>query len=72
MVNILVRDLGDDVIERLDQLAADLGLSRNEFLKRQMTILARERGRVTKEGLKRLSYLARDALDEEIMRGAWR
>ena len=35
MPNILIRDLSQEAIDRIDTAAADLGLSRNEYLRRK-------------------------------------
>ena len=36
MPNILIRDLSQDAVDRIDAAAADLGLSRNEYLRRKL------------------------------------
>jgi hypothetical protein len=33
MPNILIRDLSQEAVDRIDAAAADLGLSRNEYLR---------------------------------------
>ena len=72
MTNILVRDLDPAVVEQIDRYAAELVLSRNELLRRRLTALATECPRkLTRKGLERLSYLTRDLLDDDVMRGAW-
>ena len=35
MPNILIRDLSQEAVDRIDAAAADLGLSRNEYLRRK-------------------------------------
>ena len=73
MTDILIRDIEPDDLERLDQRARELGLSRNEFLRREINQIARRyEGKITVEDLQRAAYLARDLLDEEVMRGAWK
>ena len=72
MTNILIRDLDPEDLERLDRQAADLGLSRNELVRRNLTDLARRSPRtVTVEDMSRAAHLSRDLLDEDVMRGAW-
>ncbi|MGL5928340.1 MAG: type II toxin-antitoxin system VapB family antitoxin [Dermatophilaceae bacterium] len=41
MADIVIRDVDDDDVARIDQRARRLGLSRNEFLRR--TVLRRHR-----------------------------
>lgn len=36
MTNVLIRGLSDAAVERIDAEAAELGLSRNEFLRRRL------------------------------------
>ena len=72
MTDILIRDVPTRDIERLDQRAKELGLSRNEFLRRELSLVAQASGRkITREDWQRFAYLARDLLDEDVMRGAW-
>jgi hypothetical protein len=72
--DILIRDLPDHVIASIDANARRLGLSRNEYLRRQLAGEANaeaRRGKVTAEDLKRLSSLVSDIIDPEVMAGAW-
>lgn len=72
MTDILIRDVPDDVVAAIDAKAARLGLSRAEYLRRA---LERERkparGPVSSEHLRRLSSLAADLDDPDVMTGAW-
>jgi hypothetical protein len=71
MTDILIRDVPDDVLAAIDANARRQGLSRADYLRRQ---LARERvgdRTVTVEDLKRSAEIYRDGLDPEVMRGAW-
>ena len=72
MSDVLIRDVPDDVLAVIDQRAAGQGLSRSEYLRRQ---LSQDAGRsevtVTLADLQRLSELARDVEDPEVMRQAW-
>ena len=40
MSNLLIRDLDDDVLLRLTKMAKAKGVSRSEFLREQLTLLA--------------------------------
>ncbi|TDO49622.1 ribbon-helix-helix CopG family protein [Kribbella sp. VKM Ac-2571] len=72
MSDVLIRDVPDDVLAVIDKRAASQGLSRSEYLRRQ---LSQEAGRsevtVTLADFQRLSELARDLEDPEVMRQAW-
>ncbi|NUR95751.1 MAG: ribbon-helix-helix protein, CopG family [Kribbellaceae bacterium] len=72
MSDVLIRDVPDDVLAVIDQRAAGQGLSRSEYLRRQ---LSQEAGRstvtVTRADFQRFSELARDLKDPEVMRQAW-
>ncbi|TDW65584.1 type II toxin-antitoxin system VapB family antitoxin [Kribbella pratensis] len=72
MSDVLIRDVPDDVLAVIDHRAAGLGLSRSEYLRRQ---LSQEAGRsevtVTVADLERFSDLARDLEDPEVMDQAW-
>lgn len=72
MANILIRDVPDDVVAIIESNAEYQGLSRAEYLRR---LLARERDRrpqVTREDFAHLAEICADALDPDIMAGAWR
>ena len=72
MTDILIRNVPDDVVAAIDAKAARMGLSRAEYLRRT---LERERtpspGPVTPLHLQRLSSLAADLDDPDVMSGAW-
>lgn len=72
MTDILIRDVPDDVVAAIDAKAARMGLSRAEYLRRT---LERERtpspGPVTPSHLQRLSSLAADLDDPDVMSRAW-
>lgn len=75
MPDILIRDLPDHVIAAIDANAKRLGLSRNEYLRRQLAGEGRAeapRPSTTVEDLKRLTSLISDINDPEVMAGAWR
>ena len=74
MPDILIRDLPEDVIAAIDASAARLGLSRNEYLRRELatkTHIDKPRRKVTVDDLKRLGSLISDLNDPEVMAGAW-
>lgn len=72
MVDILVRDVPDDVVAAIEVNARAVGLSRVEYLRR---LLERERtaagGDVTVESLRRFGETLRDLADDDVMRSAW-
>ena len=68
MTDVLIRNVPDDVLERIDARAARLGLSRNEYLRRQITQDAsRASETVRVEDFAKFADLA----DDEVMRSAW-
>jgi hypothetical protein len=72
MSDVLIRDVPDDVLAVIDHRANYLGLSRSEYLRRQ---LSQEAGRsdapVTAADLQRFSQTVRDLGDPEVMDQAW-
>ncbi len=72
MTDVLIRNIPEDQLARIDEHAARLGLSRGEYLRRQIARdAARTVGTVSLEDLSRAADLGRDLLDEEVMRDAW-
>jgi hypothetical protein len=72
MTDVLIRNVPDDELIRIDQLASRLGLSRVEYLRRQISQLASVGGAsLSVEDLRRAAELARDLEDQDVMRGAW-
>ena len=72
MTDVLIRDVGEEDLARVDKRAARLGLSRSEYLRRRIVQDAsREEGRTTVADLQRAAVLSRDLLDEKVMRDAW-
>ena len=69
--DILLRDLSEDVVAAIDATAHRLGLSRNEYLRRELASLFTPRAIVTVEDLVRAAEVFADAKDPEIMAGAW-
>ncbi|GAA2221817.1 antitoxin [Herbiconiux moechotypicola] len=73
MATLLIRDVPDDVVARIDTQAAREGLSRAEYLRRQLVSDARRHGStVTAADLGRSDALLDDLLDERLMDDAWR
>ena len=72
MVDILVRDVPDDVAAAIEVNARAVGLSRVEYLRR---LLERERtaggGDVTVESLRRFGETFGDLADDDVMHSAW-
>jgi hypothetical protein len=70
--DILIRDIPDEVVAAIDARAKRVGLSRTEYLRRT---LDRERvgltAPVTLEALQRVSVLAADLNDADVMANAW-
>ena len=71
MTDILIRNVDDEVIARIDDEAQSLGMSRSEYLRQQLKTIAHPRGRTTRADLDRFSALAGDLLDDEVMAKAW-
>ncbi|MGQ0574655.1 MAG: type II toxin-antitoxin system VapB family antitoxin [Pseudonocardia sp.] len=72
MPDILIRDVPADVLAAVDANAERLGLSRSEFLRRQIAqVAARRPQRCTVEDLRRTAEVFADLDDPEIMRKAW-
>ena len=74
MTDVLIRNVPDDDLRRIDEKARRLGLSRSEFLKRQ---IAQEAARdssddgATVDVFSRLADLAVDLASDEVMDDAW-
>ncbi len=72
MPDLLIRDIPDDVVSAIDAKAKRLGLSRSEYLRRQMTQAATTgEGTVTVESLRTFNETFGDLGDDEVMRRAW-
>ncbi len=73
MSDVLIRDIPDDVLAGLDARAAELGLSRVEYIRRRLAQDARTmRVQVTSDDLHRLGQAAAGLADEALMNQAWR
>jgi hypothetical protein len=74
MPNILIRGLSQEAVDRIDAAAANLGLSRNEYLRRKFeegTSATSERT-VTAEDWQRSAEVFADLADPAVMEAAWR
>lgn len=74
MPNILIRDLSQEAVDRIDAMAANLGLSRNEYLRRKFEGGAGPTGErtVTAEDWQRSAEVFADLADPAVMEAAWR
>ena len=72
MADLLIRNVDKDVLDTIDATAETLGLSRNEYLRRELSRLAQIGSRTaTREDLKRSLELLADLADEDVMARAW-
>ena len=72
MTDVLIRDVPADVVSAIEARAKRLGLSRTEYLRRQMVRLASTSDEpVTVESLRQFAQTFADLADPEVMRGAW-
>lgn len=72
MPDILIRNFPADDLELLDEKARRVGLSRTEYLRRQLHREARRtQAHVSATDLTNLSALVADLADPEVMRDAW-
>ena len=74
MPNILVRDLSQEAIDRIDAAAANLGLSRNEYLRRKFeeNLSPAFDRTVTADDWQRSAEVFADLADPTVMDAAWR
>ncbi|SNS66650.1 Ribbon-helix-helix protein, copG family [Micrococcales bacterium KH10] len=73
MTNVLIRGLSDKAVERIDAEAAELGLSRHEFLRRKLEggDVPRSSVTVTAEDWNRSAEVFQDLGDPSVMGTAW-
>lgn len=73
MPDILIRDVPAEDIAAIDAHARRQGLSRTEYLRRKVAQDAQinTARQVTVDDFKRAAELAKDLLDEDVMRQAW-
>jgi len=73
MADVLIRDLPDDVLAAIDAQAARLGISRNEYVRRELSQLKQRRGAaLAPEGLRCFADTFKDLADPETIDQAWR
>jgi len=73
MSDVLIRDIPEDVLSAIDANAARLGLSRNEYLRRELSrVVQRTAPGVTADDLQRFASTFSDLTDPEVMTPAWR
>lgn len=72
MKDLLIRDVSDEVVSAIESKAKRLGLSRTEYLRRQMARMATTgEATVTEESLRRFGDTFADLGDPAVMRRAW-
>lgn len=73
MSDILIRDIPEDILTALDANAARLGLSRSEYVRRELTRVAqRSATSVTTHDLQRFASTFSDLTDTDLMNQAWK
>lgn len=73
MADILIRNLPDSVVADIDALASRLGISRVEFVRRQLIQAAKRMSQpVSVEDLKQSDVRLGGLLDNDVMERAWR
>jgi len=74
MPNILIRDLSQEAVDRIDTAATNLGLSRNEYLRRRFEedITPSPEQTVSAEDWQRSAQVFADLADPAVMDAAWR
>lgn len=73
MPDLLIRDVPEEVVAAIDARAKRLGLSRTEYLRRQLMQAATssESGSVTAGDLRSFAETFADLEDPEVMKQAW-
>jgi hypothetical protein len=73
MSDILIRDIPEDVLSAIDANATRLGLSRDEYLRRELSrVVQRSASSVTANDLQRFASMFSDLTDPDVMTQAWR
>jgi len=71
--DVLIRDIPEGVLRNVDERARQLGLSRQELLRRRLvTDFAAPSRATTREDLQRSAEVFGDVLDDDVMSDAWR
>ena len=71
MPDILIRSLPEHVVAAIDANAQRIGLSRNEYLRRQLGTESGPHETVTVADLRRSAEVFADINDPDVMSGAW-
>lgn len=72
MSDVLIRGVAEDDLQRIDAEAERQGLSRNEYLRREVSRLAQHGVRpATRADLAKAAELVADLDDERVVRQAW-
>lgn len=71
MSDILIRDVPEPTVAEIDRRARELGIARNEFLRRWLDQVIRAAEPVTVNDLRRVGRLTHDLLDPDVLREAW-
>lgn len=71
MTDLLIRDVPEEVLVAIDATAKRLGLSRSEYLRRQLAAAATSGRRVGVDDLAAFAERFSDLGDAELMREAW-
>jgi hypothetical protein len=73
MSDILIRDIPEGVLAAIDANAARLGLSRNEYLRHELSrVVQRSAPPVTENDLRQFASTFSDLTDPDVMSQAWR
>lgn len=72
MTDVLIRNVAEADLARIDKHAAKLGLSRGEYLRRRISQDAGRRSEAASiADLEQFAALSRDLHDEDVMGDAW-
>lgn len=74
MTDVLIRNVPEEHLRRIDEKASRLGLSRNDYLRRQIADDARREAPgapLSVDDFAEFADLAADLKDESVMRDAW-
>jgi hypothetical protein len=71
MTDLLIRDVPEQVLVAIDANAKRLGLSRSEYLRRQLAAAATSGRHVSADDLAEFAETFSDLGDAEVMRKAW-
>lgn len=71
MPDVLIRNVPEATLAALDAIARQQGLSRNEYIRRQLVTRTRARQSVEVKDLERAASASADLLDADVMKAAW-